>query len=98
MIFPTYWKGEGFPGVLVDAFVAGLPVIASDWNMNTEVIRHNQNGLVIPPKDSEALAYAMRYLIESKDSLRKMSEMSSANAHNYHIDSLWPKIQDIIST
>ncbi len=34
-LFPTYWVSEGFPGVIVDAFFAGLPVLASDWNYNT---------------------------------------------------------------
>jgi glycosyltransferase involved in cell wall biosynthesis len=40
MLFPTYYAGEAFPGVFVDAFVAGIPVIASDWQDNPELIRH----------------------------------------------------------
>ena len=30
MLFPTYWHGEGFPGIVIDAFVAGLLVVATD--------------------------------------------------------------------
>ena len=31
LLFPTYYRGEGFAGTLIDAMSAGVPVIASDW-------------------------------------------------------------------
>lgn len=62
-LFPTYWNDEGFPAAIVDAFIAGLPVIASDWNCNGELIRDGENGFLIPPKDSKALAEKMEWLI-----------------------------------
>lgn len=39
LLFPTYYEGEGFPGVFIDAFISALPVIASDWHCNTEIIK-----------------------------------------------------------
>jgi glycosyltransferase involved in cell wall biosynthesis len=96
MLFPTYWKGEGFPGVLVDAFVVGLPVIASDWNMNSEIIKNKQNGILIPPKDSIALAHAMRQIIESVDCRNLMSNESASCAASFHIDTVWHQIKEII--
>ena len=36
LLFPTYWDGEGFPGTIVDAFSAGIPVVGTDWNCNGE--------------------------------------------------------------
>ncbi len=38
LLFPTYYKGEGFAGTLIDAFSAGLPVVASDWKYNSEIV------------------------------------------------------------
>ncbi len=96
MLFPTYWKGEGFPGVLVDAFVAGLPVIASDWNMNNEVIENEYNGLLIPPKDYFALAEGMRRLILDKQLRVKLAKNSKACAENFHIENIWSEITQII--
>lgn len=98
MLFPTYWKGEGFPGALVDAFASGLPVIATDWNMNKEIIEHERNGLLIPPKDAKALAIAMRKLIEDRQLLHYLSEESSRYAKRYHVDALWPEVTRIISS
>ena len=44
MLFPTYWEGEGFPGIVIDANIAGLPIIATDWNLNSEVIKDKETG------------------------------------------------------
>jgi glycosyltransferase involved in cell wall biosynthesis len=44
LLFPTYYQGEGFPGTVIDAFSSGLPVIASNWKYNSEVIRHGETG------------------------------------------------------
>jgi glycosyltransferase involved in cell wall biosynthesis len=98
MLFPTYWKGEGFPGVLVDAFVAGLPVIASDWNMNREVIKHERNGLLIQPKCPKALAQAMKIVLEDKAMLTRMGLESKKFAEEFHIDIIWPKIKNVIES
>ena len=46
LLFPTYWKGEGFPGTIIDAYAAGLPVIATDWNANSELIGNFKTGWV----------------------------------------------------
>lgn len=38
MLFLTTHPNEGFPGVLVDALIANLPVIATDWLYNKEIL------------------------------------------------------------
>jgi glycosyltransferase involved in cell wall biosynthesis len=96
LLFPSYFKGEGFPGVLIDAFIAGLPTIASDWHMNTELIQDERNGLVVPVRDAFALAKAMQRVIENPELLVTMSANASEYASNYHIDSVWPHIQEIV--
>lgn len=72
MLFPTYWGGEGFPGVVIDANMAGLPIIASDWNMNQEVIEDGETGFIIPVRDSNALANYMEKFINKEVDLEKM--------------------------
>ena len=96
LLFPSYFKGEGFPGVLIDAFIAGLPTIASDWHMNTELILNERNGLIVPIKDELALAKAIQRVIENPELLLTMSANASEYATNYHIDSVWTRIQEIV--
>ena len=96
MLFPTYWKGEGFPGVIIDAFVAGLPVIATDWNMNTEIIEDGVNGFIIEPKSSEALAEKMQYVMHNRKELENIRENNLARAKDYQIDKVWPQILELL--
>jgi glycosyltransferase involved in cell wall biosynthesis len=86
MLFPTYWHGEGFPGIFIDAFIAGLPVIATDWSMNKELIQDGENGWIIPPHDSEALANAMEKVLEDRVSLKKMAKACQDRAFLYDIN------------
>lgn len=54
LLFPTYYEGEGFAGTLLDAMAAGVPVIASDWKYNSEIINAN-NGLLFETHNVEDL-------------------------------------------
>lgn len=56
LLFPTYYDGEGFAGTLLDAMAAGVPVIASDWKYNSEIIQKGENGVLFPTRDRQALA------------------------------------------
>lgn len=44
LLFPTYYSGEGMAGTLIDAQSAGVPVVASNWKYNNEIIIDKING------------------------------------------------------
>ncbi len=60
--FPTYY-GEGLPKVLLEAGAAGRPVVTTDIAACREIIQHEVNGLLVPPRDIPALTEALRRLI-----------------------------------
>lgn len=55
LLFPTYYEGEGFAGTLIDAFSAGLPVIATDWKYNAEIVGDNVGYIYCTGKQSELI-------------------------------------------
>lgn len=55
LLFPTYYAGECFAGTIIDAFAAGLPVIASDWHDNKNIITNRRTGIIYPVGSTEAL-------------------------------------------
>jgi glycosyltransferase involved in cell wall biosynthesis len=57
--------GEGIPKVLIEAAACGRPIVANDVPGCREIVRHNENGLLVPPKNPEALADALQKLIEN---------------------------------
>lgn len=73
LIFPTFHQSEGFAGILIDAFIAGTPIIASDWGHNTEIIENNRTGLIFPSKNSVALADTMQDVILNKVDICSLS-------------------------
>lgn len=83
MLFPTYWNGEGFPGVVLDANIAGLPVIASNWNLNTEVIKNGKTGIIIPPMDSNSLFKTMKDVIIGNINLSNMKKHCIEHVQQY---------------
>lgn len=82
-LFPTEYKGEGFPAVLVEAQAAGLPVIASDINYNTEIIAEDRNGWIFRHGDENALADRIKYSLDNRDELVRISGNNRQDAQKY---------------
>lgn len=63
VVLPTYY-GEGLPKVLLEAAACGRPIVTTKMRGCSEIVRDGENGFLIPPKDPEALARAMKLLID----------------------------------
>lgn len=59
---PSY--REGLPKSLLEAMAAGLPCVTTDVPGCREVIRDGDNGLLVPPRDADALAGALQRLLK----------------------------------
>lgn len=70
-VHPTYH--EGFSLALVEACMMELAVIATNVGGNPEIIKERQTGLLIPSKNSAALAQAMELLYTNKDLRESLS-------------------------
>lgn len=85
MLFPTYWLGEGFPGIIIDAFVAGLPVVATDWSQNADIIENGRTGVILKENSAEALCEAMLSFINDRKRIEEMKDNCRQSARNYDI-------------
>jgi glycosyltransferase involved in cell wall biosynthesis len=61
-IFVLPSLSESFGQVLLEAMSCGLPIVASSVGGIPETVRDKTNGLLVPPKDPEALVAAIRWL------------------------------------
>jgi glycosyltransferase involved in cell wall biosynthesis len=59
LLLPTYHSGEGYPAVLLEAFAAGVPVVATDWRSIPEIVEDGVNGLLVPVRSPDALKDAV---------------------------------------
>ena len=86
MLFPTFYYGEGFPGNVVDAYNAGLPMIATDWLYNKDVIENGKNGILVPIKDAEALCNAILAIYHNREMAFEFSMNNICEAEKYKPD------------
>ena len=61
VVLPSY--REGLPKVLLEAAASARAIVATDVPGCREIVRHGLNGLLVPPRDGEALALAVRDLL-----------------------------------
>ena len=71
LVFPSY--REGFPNVVLQAGAMGLPAIVSDINGCNEIVENAINGLIIPPKNPNALYEAMVKMMVDETLRKRMS-------------------------
>lgn len=64
-VFPSY--REGFPNTVLEAGAMELPSIVTDINGSREIICDGENGLIVPPKDVNALYNAMEQILINYD-------------------------------
>jgi len=74
LLFPTFYKGEGFAGTIIDAFSAGVPVIATDWHYNAAIIHHLIDGIIYNTSNPELLG---KILIETAQNPQKLNDMKT---------------------
>jgi glycosyltransferase involved in cell wall biosynthesis len=77
--YPSYYR-EGVPKVLIEAAAMGLPLITTDQPGCREVVEHEINGLLVPPRNPDALAEAILRLIDNADFRRSAGEKSRDRA------------------
>jgi glycosyltransferase involved in cell wall biosynthesis len=65
---------EGFGIVLLEALACGTPVISTEIVGVAEDVKKNNAGVIVPPKDSKALADAIIYILKNEDLAKKMGE------------------------
>lgn len=85
MIFPTLVETEGFPGVLVDAALAGVTVVASDVPSNREIIDDGVNGLLFRPGDPADIAEKLEMLINNKGARLRMAKNNRTRGQAYDV-------------
>ena len=83
VIVPSLWY-ENQPFSIIEAFGAGKPVIASDLGGMTELVEHQQRGLLAPPGDVDALSQCMRVLTEYPEEARRMGTAARQYAAEHH--------------
>lgn len=85
---------ESFGIVLLEAMAAGAPVVATGIAGYASVIRHGHDGLLVPPKDEDALAAAIETLVRDPSLRARLSANGVRTADAFRWERVAAKVMD----
>jgi len=72
MVYPTHLDTS--PNSVLEAMVAGVPIIATRVGGIPDMVEHNITGILVSPRDPERLAQAIRLLLQNPDERRRLGD------------------------
>ena len=80
---------EGIPNVILEAMACGLPVVASDLPGIREVVKDEETGFLVEPRDVENLAKKLLILVRNPERRQKMGERAYQSLSEMNLS--WPQ-------
>lgn len=84
-VLPTNYPGEGFPGTIVDSYIAGVPVVVSNWKDLPELVVTGKTGYVFDLDKLPDFYSAIQSLVNDEDTLLMMKRNSLERSGLYSI-------------
>ncbi len=102
-IFVLTSRFEGFPNVLLEAMASGCASVSFNCDTGpSDLIKHNENGILIPPEDIEMLEAQIRYMIENPIFRQKISDKAIKVREFYSEEKVlgeWTKVlEELVSS
>ncbi len=80
---------EGFGRVIIEAFACGIPVVATSVGGVTEIVRDAENGLLVPPEDSQSMAEAVVKLLKDRKLAKELAQRARKDVEEkYNLDKM----------
>ncbi len=90
-VLPSAW--ENYPHTLVEALAVGCPVVATTVGGVPEVVRDGENGLLVPPRDADALAAAIARLFGDTELRARLASAAPASVAHLTEESVFSTIE-----
>ena len=92
-VLPSY--SEGLPISILEAMSYGKAIIATDVGGVSEIVRENENGILIEPGNLPQIRQAINKMLDHKDLVRRFGEVSELHVQRYLPDAVLKNLEDI---
>jgi glycosyltransferase involved in cell wall biosynthesis len=89
---------EGLPMGMLEAMSWGLAVVTTPVGGIPEVVIDGLNGLLVPPKDEDALTAAMTRLIEDASLRERLALAARSTAQRFDISRYWSSLRPLLQS
>ncbi len=93
LLLPTFHRGEGYPGIIIEAYSIGIPNISTRWQAIPEIVDDYQSGILIEPKSSKSLLDAIRYI--NKENYPMLSKHALEKFETFRYENVYKSITNI---
>jgi glycosyltransferase involved in cell wall biosynthesis len=87
---------ENFPHTVVEALAVGTPVIATRVGGVPELVRDEENGLLVPPGDVDAVASAVRRLIGEPGLRDRLAAEAARSVKDLRPETVYTRLEEIL--
>lgn len=88
-VLPTSYEGEGFPGTIIDSYIAGIPVIVSKWKDLPEFVEVGKTGFVFDLDYPQQMYDLIISLMDNSDLLSEMKVQSNQKSNEFSAETGW---------
>lgn len=97
LLFPTKWKGEGVPGILVESKMAGIVPIVSDHLYNSEIVIDNAEGIVLKNNTAEDLHQAIIKIMNDSVLFNNLAKGSFESRKRYALETYQEMFEKLLN-
>ena len=94
LVFPT--QIDGIPGSIIDAYIASLAIVATNWEYAHEIIDDGENGFIVAydnPRKQEEFNEAIMKLYHDRDLLNRMKRCAYESRCRYSAQTAWSVLE-----
>lgn len=96
MLFPTQYFTEGFPGSILDSYIAEVPVVVSRWKYVEEFVKDNESGIICEFDNPNDFIDKTINLLNNKEKLRQLNNTVKKEKHKYSTQAAWHILKERI--
>lgn len=97
MVLPTRYEGEGFPGAILDSYIAGIPVLVSNWKDIASFVESGKSGFVFELNEEDNFRMYLNELYNNKELLLQMKHQAFEKSKEYSSEVCWEIIKPYLN-
>lgn len=96
-VFVLNSEYEGLSHTLLEASVLGTPAVCTGVCGNPEVVEDGENGVLVPPRDAEALRRALAGLLDDPARRERFAARGREKARDFTREATFPRVEEVLA-